>query len=266
MRILLGVVALALLGCGGESSGKDTRSDSTASPSISAQPDKHASAMSGAADTTGASDSVSSVATSAATSGGVTSASAAAGRANVLMIGTSLTAGLGLDPDRAYPAELQRMADSAGLKVHINNAGLSGETSAGALRRLQWLMREHADVVVIETGANDGLRGLDPDSTGANLDAIVKGVRAAQPNARIIMVQMEAPPNLGAAYTRRFHAIYGEVAKKEGVVLAPFLLENVAGVTKLNQPDGIHPTAEGAKIVARNLWVTLEPEFRAVSR
>ncbi len=183
----------------------------------------------------------------------------------MLIIGTSLTAGLGLDPDRAYPAVLQRMADSAGFAVRVVNAGLSGETSAGALRRLQWVLRDSADIVMLETGANDGLRGLDPDSTRANLVAIVRGIRAAHPTARIVLVQMEAPPNLGADYTRRFHAMYGDVAKSENVTLTPFLLNNVAGVARLNQADGIHPTAEGAKIVASNLWGTLKPLLSGTS-
>lgn len=188
-----------------------------------------------------------------------------AARPTVLILGTSLTAGLGLDPEDAYPAVLQRMADSAGFAVRIVNGGLSGETSAGALRRLQWILRGEAAMVVVETGANDGLRGLDPDSTRANLSAIVRAIRGQLPLARVVLVQMEAPPNLGTEYTRRFRDMYAEVARSEGVALAPFLLENVAGVSRLNQADGIHPTAEGAKVVARNLWPALEPPFRALA-
>ena len=150
--------------------------------------------------------------------------------------------------------------------MRIVNGGLSGETSAGALRRLQWILRDGAAMVVVETGANDGLRGLDPDSTRANLIGIVRAIRERLPSARIVLVQMEAPPNLGVAYTRRFREMYGDVARSEGVALAPFLLENVAGDSRLNQADGIHPTAEGAKVVARNLWPALEPHFRALSR
>ena len=184
----------------------------------------------------------------------------------MLVVGTSLTAGLGLDPGDAYPAVLQRMADSAGYKVRIVNAGLSGETSAGALRRLDWLLRDPADVVVIETGANDGLRGLDPDSTRANLAAIVRKVKAEQPSTRVFLVQMEAPPNLGSAYTTRFHDMYADVASAEGAELLPFLLEGVAGVRRLNQGDGIHPSVEGARIVARNLWPALAPVLQALGR
>ena len=178
------------------------------------------------------------------------------------MVGTSLTAGLGLDPEEAYPALLQRKADSLGLEFDIVNAGLSGETSAGALRRMDWLLRGPADVVVIETGANDGLRGLNVDSTRANIVAIIGKVKAAHPSARILLAQMEAPPNLGAKYTAAFRAMYQDVAKEQGVGLMPFLLEGVAGVTRLNQGDGIHPNEEGEMIVASNVWAALEPVLR----
>ena len=180
-------------------------------------------------------------------------------RRTVLMVGTSLTAGLGLDPEDAYPALLQRKADSAGYHVDIVNAGLSGETSAGALRRMDWLLRGPADVVVIETGANDGLRGLDVDSTRSNLRAIVAKVKAARPGARILLAQMEAPPNLGAKYTTAFRGMYQDVAKEMGVGVMPFLLRDVAGVTGLNQQDGMHPNERGAQIVAHNVWETLGP-------
>jgi acyl-CoA thioesterase-1 len=178
------------------------------------------------------------------------------------MVGTSLTAGLGLDPDDAYPALLQRKADSLGLHVDIVNAGLSGETSAGALRRIDWLLRGPADVVVIESGANDGLRGLNVDSTRANLRAIIGKVKAARPQARILLAQMEAPPNLGAKYTDAFRAMYQDVAKEAGVSVMPFLLQGVAGVTALNQQDGIHPNERGEQIVANNVWAALEPVLK----
>lgn len=175
-------------------------------------------------------------------------------------MGTSLTAGYGLDdPNDYYPSVVQRMADSAGYRIAIQNAGLSGETSAGALRRIEWLLRTPYDLVIIETGGNDGLRGLDIDSTRANLRGIVRGIRARLPQARIALVQMEAPPNLGEAYTRRFRENYVEVAREEGVVLLPFLLDGVAGVATLNQRDGIHPNVEGARRVAATMWRALEP-------
>ena len=183
-------------------------------------------------------------------------------RKTVLIVGTSLTAGLGLEPEEAYPALLQRKADSLGLHVDIVNAGLSGETSAGALRRIDWLLRGPADVVIIESGANDGLRGLNVDSTRANLRAIIDKVKAARPAARILLAQMEAPPNLGAKYTTAFSAMYQDVAKEAAVSVMPFLLEGVAGVTSLNQGDGIHPNERGEEIVANNVWAALEPVLR----
>ncbi len=184
-------------------------------------------------------------------------------RITAVIAGTSLTAGLGLDPDEAYPAVLQRMADSAGLPVRVVNAGLSGETSAGLLRRVEWLMQQPADLVVIETGANDGLRGFDVDSTKENLRRIVRAVQQAQPDARIALVQMEAPPNLGPSYTARFRDMYPEVAAETGVDLLPFLLDGVAGVRALNQTDGIHPSAAGARMVAATLWPGFADAVRA---
>jgi acyl-CoA thioesterase I len=175
-------------------------------------------------------------------------------RRTMLIVGTSLTAGLGLDPDSAYPAILQRKLDSAGVALRIVNAGFSGETSAGALRRIEWLLRDSASVVMIETGANDGLRGQDVDSTRATLRAIVRRVKAGLPRATILLAQMEAPPNLGERYTTAFRAMFPEVAREEGITLVPFLLDRVAGVPELNQPDGIHPNEKGSKIVAENVF------------
>ncbi|MCU0634480.1 MAG: arylesterase [Gemmatimonadaceae bacterium] len=184
----------------------------------------------------------------------------------VLFVGTSLTAGLGLDPDSAYPALVERRARAAGRPIVVTNAGVSGETSAGALRRIDWLVKEPVDVVVIETGANDGLRGVDPDSTAANLRAIIARVKAAQPRAAIALVQMEAPPNLGVSYTGRFRAMYPTVARETGATLLPFLLDGVAGVASLNQADGIHPNEEGARRVASTVWGALEPLVGAPAR
>ena len=191
-------------------------------------------------------------------------AAPATAAARVLILGTSLTAGLGLDPDSAYPAALQRLADSTGYRVHIVAAGLSGETSAGALRRVEWLLRDNADVVVIETGANDGLRGLQVDTTRANLVGIIRKVRSANPAARVLLAQMEAPPNLGQRYTRDFHDTFLTVAREEQVPLIPFFLEGIAGVRDLNQDDGIHPNEEGARRAARNMWKALAPVLRDV--
>ena len=186
-------------------------------------------------------------------------------RATVVFLGTSLTAGLGVEPEEAFPAVLQQKIDSASLPFEVVNAGLSGETSAGALRRTDWLLRQPIDVLVLETGANDGLRGLNVDSTKANIQAIISRVLAAKPAARIMLVQMEAPPNLGTGYTSRFRAMFPDLARENGIGLLPFLLEGVAGERALNQNDGIHPTAEGARKVADNLWPGLERELRAAA-
>jgi acyl-CoA thioesterase-1 len=139
------------------------------------------------------------------------------------------------------------------------NAGVSGETSAGALRRIDWLLREPAAALVVETGANDGLRGQEPETTRANLQGILDRARRQSPAPKLVLAGMMAPPNLGPDYTRRFRAVFPEVAKANGAALVPFLLEGVAGIPRLNQADGIHPTAEGQKIVAENVWRVLGP-------
>ncbi len=193
-------------------------------------------------------------------------AAADTSRPVALIVGTSLTAGLGLDPDQAYPEMLQRKADSAGFTVRIVNAGLSGETSAGALRRIDWLLQQRADLVMIETGANDGLRGVNVDSSRANLLAIVRKVHAAKPSALVFVAQMEAPPNLGADYTTRFHEMFPAVAREGGAALVPFLLDRVAGVPSLNQGDGIHPNLTGEQIVADNVWRALAPALARLGR
>jgi acyl-CoA thioesterase-1 len=177
----------------------------------------------------------------------------------VMFLGTSLTAGLGLEPAQAYPALIQAKIDSAGLRYRVVNAGVSGETSAGALRRIDWLLRTPPSVLVIETGANDGLRAQSPDSLLANLQAIIDRAKAAVPPPRIVLIGMEALPNYGPVYAGRFRRLYPELAQKNGLPLVPFLLAGVAGVDSLNQPDGIHPTAVGERIVAATVWKTLGP-------
>jgi len=177
----------------------------------------------------------------------------------VLFFGTSLTAGLGLDPEQAYPTLIEKKARAEGVPIKVVNAGLSGETTAGAVRRIDWVLRTPVDLVVIEGGANDALRGLAPEDARANLEQLIAAVRAKQPQARIALVQMEAPPNYGVSYTRSFHAIYPEVAKKDNVTLLPFLLDGVAGIPRLNQPDGVHPNLTGEQIVADNVWKALKP-------
>jgi len=178
----------------------------------------------------------------------------------VVFLGTSLTAGLGLArPEETYVARLAELADSAGLPFEAVNAGVSGDTSAGGLRRLDWVLRERVDVLVVELGANDGLRGQDPEATAENLRAIVDQTRTRYPETEVVFAGMEAPPNLGQDYTARFRAIFPTVAAEAGGTLVPFLLEGVAGVPALNQDDGIHPTAEGHRMMAQTVWPVLEP-------
>lgn len=183
----------------------------------------------------------------------------------VLFIGTSLTAGLGLSPDSAYPQLIQQKIEGAHLPFDVVNAGVSGETTAGLLRRLDWLLRGTYDVIVVETGANDGLRGTPVATVRENLRTILSRIRSTRPNARLLVVQMEAPPNLGPEYTNAFHAMYPELAKENGATLVPFLLNGVAGDEKLNQADGIHPNQRGEHIVADNVWRSLEPVLRNLS-
>ncbi|TFG52392.1 MAG: arylesterase [Gemmatimonadales bacterium] len=180
-------------------------------------------------------------------------------RPAIVFMGTSLTAGYGLDQSQAYPAFLQRKIDSAGLEYRVVNAGLSGEASAGALRRVDWLFRQPVALLVIETGANDGLRGQDPAQLKANLQAVIDRARRQEPPPALLIVGMEAPPNLGPAYTRSFRAVYRDVAQENQARLVPFLLEGVAGVDSLNQADGIHPTPRGQAIMAETVWRVLEP-------
>jgi acyl-CoA thioesterase-1 len=180
----------------------------------------------------------------------------------IVVLGTSLTAGFGLDPDSAYPAVLQRKLDSAGLQYRVVNAGVSGESSAGALRRIDWILRRPPAILVIETGANDALRGQDPDTIRANIQAMIDRTRARSPETLIILAGMEAMPNLGSRYVRRFRGIFPELARTNGVALIPFLLDGVAGIDSLNQQDGIHPNEAGAQVVAENVWKVLRPLVR----
>ncbi|HEU5050219.1 MAG TPA: arylesterase [Gemmatimonadales bacterium] len=187
-------------------------------------------------------------------------------RPAVVFLGTSLTAGLGLEPDDAYPALIQRRIDEAGLPFAAVNAGVSGETSAGALARMDWVLQRPVAVLVVETGANDGLRGIDPDALRRNLDAILERAREATPSPALVVIGMEAPPNLGARYTTAFRSVYEEVARQHDATLIPFLLDGVAGVPSLNQEDGIHPTAEGHRRMAELVWKELEPVLRERAR
>jgi acyl-CoA thioesterase-1 len=183
-------------------------------------------------------------------------------RSTILFVGTSLTAGYGLDPEQAYPALIQRKLDSLGLPYRVANAGVSGETSAGAVRRIDWLLRQKPAVLVIETGSNDGLRGLSVDSLEANIQTIIDSARALVPPPRIVLVGMRALPNYGFGYTRRFSRVYRELAERNDLPLVPFLLEDVAGREGMNQADGIHPTAAGHQRMAETVWRVLEEELR----
>lgn len=188
---------------------------------------------------------------------------AADAAAVVLFLGTSLTAGYGLGAEFAYPAVIQAKIDTAGLPFRVVNAGLSGETSAGGLSRLEWSLQEPVSVLVVELGANDGLRGLSVDAMRRNLETIIRRTRERYPDAGIVIAGMEAPPNMGPEYTASFREVYPELARDHGAALVPFLLEGVAGDPALNQDDRIHPTAEGQRRVADNVWRALEPLLRA---
>jgi acyl-CoA thioesterase I len=196
---------------------------------------------------------------------GAARASSSSSRKQLLFIGTSLTAGLGLEPDSAYPQLVQQKIDAASLPFEVTNAGVSGETTSGLEARLDWLLGGNFDVVVLESGANDGLRGIPVDGMRRNLVEIISRIRREHPNARVVLVQMEAPPNMGRQYTVAFHEAFPSVAKETGVTLLPFLLDGVAGKPALNQGDGMHPNQRGEHIVADNVWRSLEPLLREVT-
>jgi acyl-CoA thioesterase-1 len=186
---------------------------------------------------------------------------AAADPRTIVFFGDSLTAGYGLeDPaDESYPAQIGKRIAAAGLPWRVVNAGLSGDTTAGGERRLDWVLRQPVDIFVLELGANDGLRGLEPAATRTNLEAIAERVRARYPAATIVLAGMKMPPTLGEDYTRSFAAIFPRVAQEEHLLLIPFLLEGVGGRPELNQADGLHPTAAGASLVADTVWRVLRP-------
>ena len=184
-------------------------------------------------------------------------AAPAASRPRIVALGDSLTAGLGLEPEQAYPALLQKRLDAAGLKYAVVNAGVSGDTSAGGLRRIDWALDGDVKVLIVALGGNDALRGLPVEQLRQNLTTIVERAKARR--IHVILAGMEAPPNFGAAYTAAFRQTYRAVAAEQGAVLIPFLLEGVAGLPEMNQGDGIHPTAAGAERVANTVWSALRP-------
>ena len=177
----------------------------------------------------------------------------------ILFFGNSLTAGYQLNPSQAFPALIQEKIDAEGWSYRAVNAGLSGETSADGLRRIDWVMRESIDVLVLELGANDALRGIHMDATEGNLQSIIDRVRTANPEVRLLIAGMMMPPNLGPEYVQRFQSMFVDLAESNQGELIPFLLEGVAGIPSLNLPDGIHPTAEGHKRLAENVWEILKP-------
>lgn len=178
-------------------------------------------------------------------------------RKTILIVGTSLTAGYGMDPEQAYPALIQRRLDSLGMNYEVINAGVSGETSSGALHRMDWLLKQPIDVFVLETGANDGLRGLPVDSLRANIQQILDDVKRTHPQAKILLVGMEALTNMGVAYSASFRNVYPQLAKKNRLAFLPFLLKGVGGVDTLNQQDMVHPNPRGAAIIAETVWSAL---------
>jgi acyl-CoA thioesterase-1 len=181
----------------------------------------------------------------------------------IVFLGDSITAGYGLDPSQAYPALIQEKIDAQRWQFKVVNAGQSGDTTAGGLGRMDWLLRNRVDVLVLELGGNDGLRGLPVETTKKNLQAIIDRTRAKYPAAKIVLAGMMVPPNMGRDYGQRFEAVFRDIAKQNKAALIPFVLEGVGGVRDLNLSDGIHPTAKGHEIVAANVWKVLEPILRS---
>jgi len=180
----------------------------------------------------------------------------------ILFFGNSLTAGYGIDEDDAFAGLTQQRVDSLGLDYKVINGGLSGETTAGGLSRLDWFLEDQPDIFVLELGGNDGLRGIALTETKSNLLAMVDKVRTKFPETKIILAGMQIPPNMGQEYSNEFKEIYPAVAKEKNVTLIPFLLENVGGIPELNLPDGIHPTEEGHKIVFETIWPYIQRELK----
>jgi acyl-CoA thioesterase-1 len=177
----------------------------------------------------------------------------------ILFFGDSLTAGYGLSPEEAFPALIEKKLVKAGKSAKVVNAGLSGETSAGGVSRIDWILKQPVDIFILELGANDGLRGLPIDQTVKNLQAIIDKVKVKNPKVKVVIAGMMVPPNLGPDYTSKFQKIFPDLAKKNSATLIPFLLQDVAGNEKLNLSDGIHPNPEGHKIVADNVLKAISP-------
>ena len=184
---------------------------------------------------------------------------APAAKKNIVFFGNSLTAAYQLSPEQGFTAILQRRIDSLGLSYNCVNAGLSGETTADGVNRIDWVLQQPVDIFVLELGGNDALRGLPVTESKKNLQAMLEKVKAKYTDSKLVVAGMLAPPNLGAAYTNAFRDMYPALARKNGAVLIPFLLDGVGGIPELNLPDGIHPNVEGQKVVAETVWKILKP-------
>ena len=255
IRLLLPMLlALAMVGCDAPAPRQDVVSEASPSSSIEESEEPDQSDLVRPADSEGSTE---------------VPESDARSPVRIVFLGTSLTEGLGLEAPavEAWPQRVGVLADSAGIRVRVLNSGLGGETSAGALRRLSWVMQQDPDVLVVETGANDGLRGLPVDQLESNLEEIVREARASKDEVIVVLARMEAPPNMGEDYQNAFREAFPRVAARLGTELIPFLLDGVAGEPELNQGDGKHPTAEGHWIMARNAWPVLEEAVqRAATR
>jgi acyl-CoA thioesterase-1 len=176
----------------------------------------------------------------------------------IVFFGNSITAGYGLDLSEAFPARIQQKLDLMNMPYKVVNAGVSGETSSGGRSRIDWILKQQVDIFVLELGGNDGLRGIPISETKKNLQAIIDKVKQKYPAAKIIITGMQMPPNMGKKYTTEFRSMYPDLAKQNKIAIVPFILEGVGGNAALNQRDGIHPTAEGHRILANNVWNVLK--------
>jgi acyl-CoA thioesterase-1 len=189
----------------------------------------------------------------------VTTLSFAESPRRVVILGDSIAAGYGVDPEEAFPAILQQKIDTAGFSYRVVNAGVSGDTTAGGLRRISWVLKEPVDVLLIELGGNDGLRGINPEDTAKNLQSIIDKSKAQYPHVKIVISGMQMPANMGPEYTKKYREVFADAAKKNNAGLIPFLLEEVGARAELNQADRIHPNPQGHKVVAENVWKVLRP-------
>ncbi len=192
----------------------------------------------------------------------LTTSAIAQEKKTILIFGDSITAGLGVDPSQAFPAVIQEKIDSLGLNYTVINGGLSGETSAGGLRRINWVLQRKVDIMILELGGNDGLRGIDLSSTKENLQQIINRALANNPDMEILIAGMQVPPNLGIEYTREFQDLYPDLAESNEIPLIPLILDKVGGRDEYMQADQIHPNAAGHRIVANTVWESLYPVLK----